>query len=235
MSTGVTLTQDSLTDTELFAGLPPDALAAVAAVGRARSWHKDQCLFTQGQADVRAHVVLSGSIRISQGGGDGGMVIVRFIGSGELFGAVPLFTGGTYPGEATAATDCLEASWSDADIHTLIGKYPAIAINMVRIIGRRLQETQERVRELATQRAEQRVANAVLRLARQAGYAVLGGTAIEFPLRRKDVADISGTTLHTASRILTAWERAGWLTSHNQKLTLIRPQEIVHIGEDLPG
>ncbi len=235
MSTHASLAQDDLANTSLFAGVPPEALTLAAATGRARTWHKDQCLFAQGEADVRAHIVLTGSIRISQGGGDGGVVIVRFIGSGELFGAVPLFTGGTYPGEATAATECQEASWSHADIRALIDTYPAIAINMIRIIGRRLQETQERVRELATQRAEQRVANAVLRLARQAGYAVLGGTAIEFPLRRKDVADISGTTLHTASRILTAWERAGWLTSHNQKLTIRRPQEIVRIGEDLPG
>jgi CRP-like cAMP-binding protein len=82
-------------------------------------------------------------------------------------------------------------------------------MNVIRIIGTRLKDVQERVRELSTQRVEQRVARAVLRLARQAGHSTVDGTAIEFPLRRKDVADISGTTLHTASRILTAWEKAG--------------------------
>ena len=88
------------------------------------------------------------------------------------------------------------------------------------------------MRELATQRAERRVAHAVLRLARQAGRSTIDGTAIEFPLRRKDVADISGTTLHTASRILTAWEKAGLLVTHNQRLTVRQPAELFQIAED---
>ena len=101
------------------------------------------------------------------------------------------------------------ASWSEDDLLGLMNRHPQIAMNVIRIIGTRLKDVQERVRELSTQRVEQRVARAVLRLARQAGHSTVDGTAIEFPLRRKDVADISGTTLHTASRILTAWEKAG--------------------------
>ena len=56
--------------------------------------------------------------------------------------------------------------------------------------------------------------------------------AIEIPLRRKDVADISGTTLHSASRILTAWEKAGLLVSRNQHLTIRKPSEIQRIADD---
>ena len=105
--------------------------------------------------------------------------------------------------------DSVVASWSKDDLLGLMNRHPQIAMNVIRIIGTRLKDVQERVRELSTQRVEQRVARAVLRLARQAGHSTVDGTAIEFPLRRKDVADISGTTLHTASRIPTAWEKAG--------------------------
>jgi CRP-like cAMP-binding protein len=213
--------------------LPKEGLDAAADTGRVRHWGKNQQLFEQGQVGVRAHILLSGSVRISQGGSDGGLVIMRFIRPGEMFGAVSLFTDGRYPAEATCVTDCTEVSWGEAELTELIRRYPTIATNMIRVIGLRLQETQERVRELSTQRAEQRVANAVLRLARQSGHAAFDGTAIEFPLRRKDVADISGTTLHTASRILTAWEKAGLMTSRNRKLTLCRPEELIRISEDL--
>ena len=95
-----------------------------------------------------------------------------------------------------------------------------------------LPSPQERVREFATQSAERRVAHTVLRLAHQAGHSTIDGTAIDFPLRRKDVADIAGTTLHTASRILTAWEKAGLLVSHNQHLTIRQPAQILRIAED---
>ena len=68
----------------------------------------------------------------------------------------------------------------------------------------------------------------------QAGLSTLDGTAIEFPLRRKDVADISGTTLHTASRILTGWEKAGLLTTRNRRLTVRKPAELLRIAEEAP-
>jgi CRP-like cAMP-binding protein len=217
---------------ELFLGLPPSALEAVAALARVRHLPKEDRIFNQGDADVRAHAVIGGGVRISQLGSDGAEVIIRFIGPGEMFGTVALFTNGRYPADAVALSDSLEASWSGADLFALMAGYPQIAINVIRIIGNRLQEAQDRVRELSTQRVERRVAYALLRLARQAGRSTSDGTAIEFPLRRKDLANFSGTTLHTASRILTAWEKAGLLTSHNQRLIIRKPSEILRIAED---
>jgi CRP-like cAMP-binding protein len=111
-------------------------------------------------------------------------------------------------------------------------RHPQIAINAIRIIGQRLQEMQNRTRELATQRAERRIAHALVRLAQQSGRNTPAGTAIPFPLRRKDVADVAGTTLHTASRILTGWERAGLLASHRRRLTIRSPSELLRIAED---
>lgn len=111
-------------------------------------------------------------------------------------------------------------------------RYPQIAINAIRIIGKRLQEMQDRMRELATQRAERRIAHALVRLAQQSGNSTAAGTAIAFPLRRKDVADVAGTTLHTASRILTGWERAGLLVSQRRRLTIRNTTELLRIAEE---
>jgi CRP-like cAMP-binding protein len=152
-----------------------------------------------------------------------------------MFGAVALFTNRQYPADATTLSNSLKISWSETDLLALLRRHPQIALNVIRIIGNRLKEAQERIRELATQRVEQRVAHAVLRLAQQAGHGTVDGTAIEFPLRRKDVADISGTTLHTASRILIAWEKAGLLVSNNQRLTIRKPSGIQLIADDTPN
>jgi CRP-like cAMP-binding protein len=223
---------EALAAMELFHGLPRPALETVAAAARLRRLPKDLRIFSQGDDGVRAHAVIEGSVRITQSGRDGAQVIVRFIGPGEMFGTVALFTDGLYPADAATLTETLEASWSEAELLDLMTIYPLIAINVIRIIGKRLQEVQERVREFATQSAERRVAHTVLRLAHQAGHSTIDGTAIDFPLRRKDVADIAGTTLHTASRILTAWEKAGLLASHNQHLTIRQPAQILRIAED---
>ncbi len=219
---------------ELFRGLPPTALGDAAALARARHFARETRIFSQGDDGVRAHAVIAGGVRISQAGSDGGQIVVRFIAPGEMFGAVALFTNGRYPADAVTLAATREASWSEADLHELMSRYPQVAINMIRVIGRRLQEVQDRLREASTQRAAQRVARAVLRLAQQAGHDTSDGTAIGFPLRRRDVADISGTTLYTASRFLTTWEKRGLLVSRNRHLVLCRASEIQQIAEDAP-
>jgi CRP-like cAMP-binding protein len=235
MKTDASLALEHLAAVELFRDLSSDELGEVMGLARVRRFDKDTLIFNQGDPAGRAHVLVEGSVRISQSGSDGAQAVMRFIAPGETFGTVALFTDGRYPAEAFATADALEASWSEGDLRDLLGRYPQIAMNVIRIIGRRLKEAQERVRELATQRAEQRVARALLRLARQAGQSTPEGTAIAFPLRRKDVADISGTTLHTASRILTVWERAGLVLSRNQRLTIRQSSELLRIAEHAAG
>ncbi len=232
MSTDAAISPELLAATDLFAGLAEPALQAVAAAARQRRVPSGTCIFNQGDDRVRARVVVGGAVRIAQTGSDGAQVVVRFIGPGEMFGTVALFTDGRYPAEATALAETLEASWSGADFLELTTRHPRIAINAISIVARRLQEVQERVRELATQAAARRVAHVLIRLARQFGHTEAGRTTIQFPLRRRDVADVAGTTLHTASRILTGWERAGLLESHHRRLTIRSPSELLRIAED---
>lgn len=213
-------------------GLPDPVLEAVAAAARPRRVARATRIFNQGDENIRAHVVIEGGVRISQTGSDGAQVVVRFVSPGEMFGTVALFTDGNYPADATALADTLEASWSEVELLDLMTRYPQIAINAIRIIGRRLQEVQNRMRELATQSAERRVAHALLRLVRQSGRSTTAGTTINFSLRRKDVADVAGTTLYTASRILTGWEKAGLLVSQQRRLTIRNPSELLRIAED---
>ena len=235
MSEAKSLVPGTLASLELFQGLAPPALHDVLGVARVRRISRETRIFSQGNPGVRAHALVEGSVRISQSGSDGAQTVMRFIGPGEMFGTVALFTDGRYPADAIAVAHSLEVSWSEGELLELMGRHPKIAINVIRIIGTRLQEVQDRVRELSTQRAERRVAHAVLRLARQAGHSTIDGTAIEFPLRRKDVAALSGTTLHTASRILTGWEKAGLVLTRNQRLTIRGTAEIARIAEEPPN
>ena len=232
MIAAITISAQALAAVDLFVALPPVALEEVAVSARVRRLARETRIFDQGALAERAHALLDGSVGIFQSGSDGAQVIVRFIGPGETFGTIALFTNRRYPAEARTLTDALEVSWSEEELLRLMGRHAGIAMNVIRIIGRRLQEVQERVRELSTQRVEQRVAHAVLRLARQAGHDTVDGTAIAFPLRRKDLAEISGTTLHTVSRILTAWEKAGLLLSDHQRLTIRNLVEIQRVARD---
>lgn len=222
---------DAVAALELFRDISASALAEVVATARIRALPRGTKVFDQGEPIERAHALLSGGVRISQAGSDGGQVVIRFIGPGEIFGSVPIYTDRRYPADAIAMTDSVEVSWSQSELVELMEQHSRIAINMITIIGRRIAELQDRVREMATQSAERRVANTLLRLARRAGRPTSAGTEIGFALRRKDIADISGTTLHTVSRILTGWGKDGLVISDHQHLTLCSVAAIERIAD----
>lgn len=221
-----TLIPKSLAGTELFLDLAPSALAHVAARARVRHLAKSAMIFAQGQLADRCYALLAGRVRIVQADENGARFVVRFIGPGEMFGTMALFTDRHYPAEAVTVIDSVEISWTEGALVELIHDHPQIAINLVKIVGARLREAQERLRELATQRVEQRMAHVLLRLAERQAVAGGGSTTIDFPLTRQDLANMCGTTLYSASRILTAWGKAGFLETHRRRLTLLNLPEL---------
>ena len=76
----------------------------------------------------------------------------------------------------------------------------------------------------------------MLRLAHQSGKKEEIGLRIDFPISKQDIAEMTGTTLHTVSRILTAWEAAGLVEGGRRKLLVRDPHALVLIGDGLrPG
>lgn len=218
---------------ELFQGLSPTALAEVRSRAQIRHLAKDTVVFAQNAATAHCHALVDGRVRITQLDGNGAPLVVRFIGPGEMFGAVALFTDGRYPAEAATVVESIEIRWTEADLRDLIERHPRIALNIIRILGGRIREVQERLREVATQRVECRIANALLRLADRAGQSTGGGMTIAFPLTRRDLADMCGATLHTVSRVLTGWEKADLLVTKRQRITIRQPDAILRIASGL--
>jgi CRP-like cAMP-binding protein len=221
-----------LSNSDLFRDVPDKGLSDAVRCAVVRHLPKGTTVFAQDQRADRARALLAGRIRIAQSGSEGEQLLVRFVGPGEIFGTIGLFTGHVYPAQATTVLDSTEISWSESALLALIEHYPRIAINLVKITGERLREVEERLRELATQRVECRIARLLLRLAGQAGQNTDDGTAIDFPLSRKDVADMCGANLHTVSRTLTVWEKTGWIETSQQRITICDRREIRRRAED---
>lgn len=226
---------EQLARIDLFLGLEPAALTEVARHGQLQRVTKGTLLFAQGAPADRCHALIEGRMRIAQSGAEGDQIIVRFVGPGETFGTVALFTDRRYPAEATAVVDSIEISWPEATLLELIKRHPQIALNLVKIVGSRLREAQERLRETATQRVDQRIAHALLRLVhRDATQDSKGKAAIEFPVTRQDLAEMCGATLYTVSRVLTAWEKAGYITTRRKQLTIHKYPEIQRLAGERP-
>lgn len=215
---------------ELFSGLDARALEEAVQRGRSRRIPRGSRVFGHGEKATACHVLVSGRVRISSSDEAAGNLVIRFIGPGEMFGALAMFYDGNYPADATAVDDCVELRWSAAAMNELMHRHPTVAINALRIVGRRLKEIQERLRELTTERVEQRIARALVRLTRQAGRSGERGIEIGFPLSRKDLAAMTGTGHYTVSRILSDWQQRGILLGERKRITIRDPEALEAIA-----
>jgi CRP-like cAMP-binding protein len=220
----------------IFANLAESDFEDVHGAAVRRSFAAGANVFEQGNIADHFFVLLDGRLRVTQVTAEGQQIIVRIVNPGDLFGIAKALQRTDYPGTATAVSDSLVLSWPMARWSDFMGSYPSMAMSAMHTMGTRLQEAQARMRELATEEVERRVAHAVLRLGEQSGREEGGGIRIDFPVSKQDIAEMTGTTLHTVSRILTAWENAGLVVGGCQKLFLKDRNRLSLIGDGVtPG
>lgn len=215
-----------------FAGLSGEELDAILALARSARYPKDSEVFSQDAEAGAFFLLLSGHIRVVRTSPEGHQVIARYINEGELFGIAVAMGRTTYPATAVAAVDCVALSWPNSAWPELQSRFSAFGASVFRTIGSRLQETQAQVMEMSTQQVEQRVAHALLRIVRQSGRKTEEGIEVVFPITRQDIAEMTGTTLHTVSRLLSAWEDQGIVRGGRQKVTITDPHALVEVAEN---
>jgi CRP-like cAMP-binding protein len=221
---------------DLFEGLGPEAIDDILSHATSRRYPVGDIVFEQGSAAGHFFLLLHGRLRATQVTAEGQQVVVRLVNPGDICGIARAMRRTDYPATATAVADSIVLAWPMTCWDVFMSAHPKLAVNAMQTIGGRLQEAQTRMRELSTEAVERRVAHAVLRLANQAGKRDTDGVRIDFPISKQDIAEMTGTTLHTVSRIFTAWEAAGLIVGGRQKLKIRDPHELVLIGDGLkPG
>jgi CRP-like cAMP-binding protein len=216
----------------LFAGLAPEALDEVLREATSVRYPKGKDVFTQEEEAHSFFLLLHGNLRVMRLTPDGQQVVVRFVSAGEIFGVAMAIGRTSYPGTATAVVDSLALVWPSAAWPRLVASHPALAVNVLQTVGTRLQDAHARVVEMSTEEVERRIAHGLLRLARQAGRKVEAGIEIDFPISRQDVAEMTGTTLYTVSRILSAWEAQGWVEGRRRRIVIRDPHRLFALAED---
>jgi CRP-like cAMP-binding protein len=203
----------------------------ILALASSRHFLPGKAIFEQGAPAENFFVLLSGRLRVTQTTSEGQQTVVRMVNPGDLFGIARALRRPDYPGTATTVVDSVVLQWPMVMWDSLIERHPKFLAGAMLTVGQRLQEAHSRLQEFATEEVERRVAHAVLRLANQGGRKEAEGIRIDFPLSKQDIAEMTGTTLHTVSRILTAWEKASLIEGGRQKLLVREPHRLFLIAE----
>ena len=222
---------------ELFRGLPGETLAAVVGGATRLPLRQGAQLLKQGDPADHLFLVERGKVKMSVVTPEGAQLVLRFMGEGDLIGCAAVFRAVAYPATGTAAEDTTVLAWTGPHMNDLIARYPGLAANALKIVGGRAEEFMQRLREAATEKVEQRIARALLRLAaaQRAGPSAQANADIVLAVSRQDIAEFTGSTLYTVSRTISAWSRQGILAGGRGRVTIRNQEQLAAIAGMPPG
>jgi CRP-like cAMP-binding protein len=223
-----------LKNVNLFRDLKQAELGEVADIVISHKFKAGKYIFHEGDPAQQLYVLVDGRIKLTQVSLQGEQIILEHVSPGDAFGVVAVLSNIPYPASAFTINDSILLSWDYQLMNRLMERYPCITFNALRILANRIRDFQNRMLELSTERVERRIANALIRLARQTGKKTDSGILVDLPLTRQDLAELSGTTLYSVSRTLTQWEKSGLVRSKRAQVIITNAHGLVSIAEDLP-
>ena len=212
--------QTPLLRSRIFDGLTDAERERWLARATTTTVKRGQVLARQGEPAHHFYLLETGFLKLLQLTAEGTEVIVRFVAPGEPFGGVVALGNAAYPVTAVVVQPSTLRSWARDVVSELLVHTPQVRVNIMREMATHMTDMLTRVRELTTARVGQRLAHALLRLARQCGQPGSDGVLITQPLTRQELADLTGATLYTVSRTLAKWEADGLLESRQRRLLL---------------
>jgi len=216
----------------LLRNVDPEGCKEFIKNGRPHHVAQGNYFFHQGEPADRFYILLHGQARLTQLNVDGNQVILYHFGIGDGLGIIVALSNMKYPASAEAIENCQALSWDTETTQHLMLQYPQIAFNGMKLIANRFSWLQDRYHEMATQRVEQRIALALLRLTWQFGKRTADdSTTIDMALSRQDLAEMTGTNIYNVSRILSKWEQNGLIHSQSKRITVHKSNELVLIAE----
>ena len=228
------LTIQDLKRVVVFKNATDDDLHLILSNSVERSVEDGSFFFMQGDEAAYLYVLLSGQIKLLQSNPNGQQVNLRTIYPFQMFGALGIVRSqAAYPASAQALEDSSALAIKSELLHEMIKTRPYLSFDLMNLMTSYIQEMQERYRELATERVEQRVANALIRLAGQSGFRAENDSGIDLSFSRQDVAEMTGTTLYTVSRLFSEWERQGILKTGREKIRILKPHDLVRLVDGI--
>ena len=208
----------SLSPSAIFAGLSQRELMEILACARMRTFARDELLYSQGQMVRNLIVLQSGSVKHTQLSSNGDEVLLRMTGTGEAVNLQADPNPCTQTCSARAMEQCRAWIFEYNRLQEILQRYPQLRQNITKILASRLHELEERFREIATEKVARRLALALIRLSKQVGKNCEDG--VQVSLSREELAQMTGTTLFTISRVLSKWGEQGFVAPKREAVVI---------------
>lgn len=203
-----------------FNQLDENELKCIADLVRFRDYSRGELIFREGEAGESIFLLCNGLIKLSKLNEEGKEQILHYVHPGGVFAEVVLFDGGSYPATAEAVEDSLVGVLDNKDMERLILSNSKLALAMLKMMSKRLRAAQLVIRDLALYDADRRLARLLIKLAGRHGKVTSRGIKLNTWITRQEMANVIGTTRETVGRILSRFQKEGFLVIHKGAIYL---------------
>jgi CRP/FNR family transcriptional regulator len=206
--------------------LNDDELGELTNLAIERSFMSNEFIFWDGDTPQWFYIVAEGKVKVLKHSSLGKEFIVAFFGPGEMFGEVAVFENKPYPASAQAVAETKVVGIKREDFLSFLTNRPQVALRIINVLGGRLRDAQGRLRDLAGERVEQRLASVLLMLSSKLG--------LTLPFTRQEIADMVGTTTETAIRVMSHLKDRGIIRSVRGKVIILNKEKLRILSEGPP-
>jgi CRP/FNR family nitrogen fixation transcriptional regulator len=219
---------DAAPDTARDAASAPvtltDHLQTMQAYGARQHYRANDAIFNQGDSAGQVYKILDGTVRLCRHMRDGRRHILDFLLPGDVIGFVE---SPDQPASAEAVTDVSLIAFPRVCFDRLARENADARKQLLCHMSQNLQSAQQHLFVVSCQKAQERVASFLLRLADRLD--VMNGDRMTMAMSRQDIADHLGLTIETISRSITALRSAGLLLIPNAHQVMIRDTAALRI------
>ena len=203
---------------DLLGSLSDEELFKISAMFVIKKVNKNEIVLYEEDTNNFMYMVLSGELKVVQAGAGGNEMIVAIHHAGQFFGEISLIDGKTSPAAVIANRESIIALISKKDFYALLANHSKVFHNLLQIMCLRLRDSWEKLRMLTLRDPAERIRSLFLTLSDTSAERLPEGILLNVKLTHQNIADMTGLTRETVTRILRKWQSTGVITVMEGKI-----------------
>ena len=188
---------------------------------------KGDFIFREGDPTEFFHIVKEGTVKCVKSSPDGKECTLKMLMPGDLFCCdAAAFNGACHPGSAQPMGNVSVLRMRKKAYFEMLQRSPSAALEIIKYLGNRLHEAQEKTKILALDRADKRLAALLVDLGKRNGIKEPHGIRLPMRLTRQDMANMVGATTETVIRIMGRFKREKLVSGTANRLVILKIDQL---------
>jgi CRP/FNR family transcriptional regulator len=219
--------RDILIRSQLFGGLPEEHITEIEKLAVDKQYNKGEIIFYDGDEGIGFYLVATGSVSVYKLSSEGKEQILHIVKEGDTIGAVPVFSGKSFPANAKAITKSHLLFFDRRKFIQLITGKPNLTMNILALLSTRLREFTIQVENLSLKEIPGRLASYLLYLSQEQG----NKDFVKLNISKVQLANLLGTGPESLSRALGTMKTRKLIAEEGNNIRLLNRNQLEELAE----